>query len=125
MKSVQHAYSAAALRCIDRINKLGEVEQQQYGSLCHRFPSMVMLNGLRLTVAFFSVDKGMRNTFLHDLEQALGVENLAENMPERMDDYRDLTRRALAAAVWFKRYAEAVLGITQGEAADVEAEELL
>ncbi|MFC3749082.1 type III-B CRISPR module-associated protein Cmr5 [Paenibacillus sp. GCM10012306] len=117
MKSVQHEYSTIALGCIDEVAKLSKKEQQQYGSLCHRVPSMIMLNGFRLTVAFLSVEnKEMRTHFLKDMGLAIGINNFKTEIPERMDDYRILTRQALDASVWFKRYAEAILGVTQADA---------
>ncbi|MFF2908705.1 type III-B CRISPR module-associated protein Cmr5 [Paenibacillus sp. NPDC057934] len=120
MKSIQHQYSTKALGCIHEVQQLSKKEQQQYGSLCHRVPSMIMLNGLRLTVAFLSVKKGMRQHFLKDMGLALGIEievrKGKDTVPERMDDYRLLTSQVLAASVWFKRYAEAILGVTQADA---------
>ncbi|MBJ6363923.1 type III-B CRISPR module-associated protein Cmr5 [Paenibacillus sp. GCM10012307] len=122
MKSVQHHYAATALACIENIKSTSLQQQQQYGSLCHRFPSMVMLNGLRLTVTFFSSDKGMRSQYLDDISRALNV-NLRKQIPDEMDKYRLLTRQVLAASVWYKRYAEAILGVTQSDAVEEERDE--
>jgi CRISPR-associated protein Cmr5 len=78
---------------------------------------MVLLNGLRLTVAFFH-SKSEKNKsltahglYLRDLGEALGTSDLMRSLPGNSTEYRILTSNALKAAAWFKRYAEAVLKV--------------
>ncbi|GGG19974.1 type III-B CRISPR module-associated protein Cmr5 [Paenibacillus aceti] len=123
MKSQDHYYAQTAYNCIKRIENAhvqSKANAQEYGRLCHRFPAMVMLNGLRLTVAYFeSVNKGeMHQNYIADLGSVLGIQNWNEELPEQSSQYRHLTRRALQASVWFKRYAEAILKVEGGEADD-------
>ncbi|MBW4082505.1 type III-B CRISPR module-associated protein Cmr5 [Paenibacillus sp. S150] len=114
MKSVAHSYAAAALSCVEKAGARPKAEE--YGRLCHIFPSMVLVNGLRLTVAYFrskAAKEKIYEIFLRDLGLALEVPDWNTGIPESMADYRELTGRALKACVWFKRYAEAVLRIEQ------------
>lgn len=128
MKSLEHGYAQVAY---ERISQLaakpdGNAKAKVYGSLCHAFPSMVLLNGLRLTAAFFRSKSGGNESersanakaykqYLDDMGQAIGIQNWDTDIPRDGIEYRQLTRQALRAAVWFKRYAEAVLNAQQGE----------
>ncbi|MBT2288284.1 type III-B CRISPR module-associated protein Cmr5 [Paenibacillus albidus] len=122
MKSVAHTYAEKALKSIRAVEADVGCNSKDYGRVCLLFPSMVQVNGLRLTVAFFE-SKGKNNSqsvhlrFLNDLVAALDIKSFDDEFTtNNMTDYRDLTQRALQASVWFKRYAEAILKV---EAADV------
>jgi len=112
MKSVSHTYAETAYNCI----RLAEKESwaNEYGRLCLLFPSLLLTNGLRLTVAYYQ-GKGQKSEsykqFLNDMREALGNPNWENGLPANMAEYRELSRRALQAAVWFKRYAEAILKV--------------
>lgn len=57
MKSITHTYAVQALNSIRNVQmKEHEKYSKDYGRLCISFPSMVQVNGLRLTVAFFKVN---------------------------------------------------------------------
>ncbi|MFF2481931.1 type III-B CRISPR module-associated protein Cmr5 [Paenibacillus sp. NPDC058071] len=130
MKSIDQTFASAAYLHVQQIKEKEQKYpglQRAYGSLCHRFPSMVLLNGLRLTVVFFEA-KGSAgkdtaiaqayNQFIEDLKEVLVLKSL--NFDSAVQ-YRQQTRKALKAAVWYKRYAEAILGVT--EAQELEAAE--
>jgi CRISPR-associated protein Cmr5 len=103
---------------------------KQYGSLCHNFPLMVLRSGLSQAIAFVWVkSKGDANTaygqFLTHLSNLTGLnDNLLEFQKEinqaELIKYQRLSRKILAASIWYKRFAESVLGITAGE--DVEGD---
>lgn len=92
---------------------------KDYGRLCNRFPSLVLHNGLAQTLGFLTAKAGgnvrsAEGVFLGQLAEILhqppnqlldGVINAP------LPDYRRLTRQALAAAIWYKRFAQSVLGI--------------
>lgn len=97
-----------------------------YGSLCHQFPLMVLRSGLSQAVAFVWVkSKGKNDTpyaqFLQHLSALTGEQNEAStdfqqriNKAELME-YQRLTRTILAASIWYKRFAESILGVKAGE----------
>lgn len=128
MKSISQALAMSAYQNVQQIKLDGQEHPallQAYGSLCHRFPSMVMLNGLRLTIAFFdakgagqgSITAKAYHAYISHIRQTLKIEG---NSFDKMDsEYRLLSQRALQAVVWYKRYAEAILGVT--EAQELEA----
>lgn len=113
MKSMEHGYAQIAYDCIKKVERSGYAKE--YGRLCHKFPSMVLMNGLMLTVSFFQAqdrdgDMKAYGKFISDLGLALGIGDWTE-MPKASTEYRQLSRQALRAAVWFKRYAEAILKV--------------
>ncbi|MFC5703833.1 type III-B CRISPR module-associated protein Cmr5 [Cohnella faecalis] len=105
-----------------------------FGTICHQFPSMVRLNGLRLTAIFYDAkasasDSSVRSKaysrYCKYMEQALELQGvrLSEFVNSPACDsirYRLLSRQALAASIWFKRYAEAILKV-DAEAQEVDA----
>ncbi|CQR53503.1 type III-B CRISPR module-associated protein Cmr5 [Paenibacillus riograndensis] len=120
MKSAAHTYAEKAMQSIRSVEADPDCNNKDYGRLCLLFPSMVQVNGLRLTVAFFQSkgksQKTLHQRYLQDLAAAVGSAAWETGLSTNdMMDYRDLTRHVLQAAVWFKRYAEAILKV---EAAD-------
>ncbi|MBP1999090.1 CRISPR-associated protein Cmr5 [Paenibacillus shirakamiensis] len=125
MKSSQHYYAQVAYESIMEVQKLSEqagknVFASEYGQLCHRFPSLVLTNGLRLAKIFIQAKSSKANVstsqehpyalFLIHMEKAIGPEfnaNIANN------EYLFISQQVLRASVWFKRYAEAILKVEQ------------
>ncbi|AET60504.1 hypothetical protein HPL003_18810 [Paenibacillus terrae HPL-003] len=116
MKSSQHEYAQAAFEGIKSLDADSAVAKQ-YGQLCHRFPSLVLTNGLRLAVAFFQAKGAERPhaLYLEHMRKALALDrSWNDELRKENADYLHLSQRVLSASVWFKRYAEAILKIEQG-----------
>ncbi|MNW44902.1 CRISPR-associated protein [compost metagenome] len=118
MKSSQHEYAQAAFEGIKSLDA-NSIVAQQYGQLCHRFPSLVLTNGLRLAVTFFQAKsesvESPHALYLQHMRSALGLDkSWKEELKIQNADYLHLSRSVLSASVWFKRYAEAILKIEQG-----------
>lgn len=131
MRSNQQHYAEVAYKAINREDQRNKdnpkAEGKQYGQLCHRFPSLVLTNGLRLAVAFFEA-KGKKDPkhpctrYLNDLRLALKIEEWNDVLSETNRDYLYASRQVLSASVWFKRYAEAILKVDQAENDEWEAD---
>ncbi|MEJ8304455.1 type III-B CRISPR module-associated protein Cmr5 [Saccharibacillus sacchari] len=129
MKSNQQLYAEVAYKAISREKQEDKtLEGKGYGQLCHRFPSLVLSNGLRLAVAFFEA-KGKKDPkhpctrYLNDLKLALDIKdwNSVLNTPTSTNrDYLYASRQVLSASVWFKRYAEGILKVEQAESDELE-----
>lgn len=131
MKSAQHHYAQTAYEGIMKVKDKAEMGTNtafvhEYGQLCHRFPSLVLTNGLRLAVAFFKAKGAGEKSgsvfllYLRHIGQAVGHDFGGDGecaLPQNAE-YLHLSRKVLSASVWFKRYAEAVLKVEQG--ADVK-----
>lgn len=97
---------------------------KQYGSLCHQFPLMVLRNGLAQAVAFVWVkskndESSPQGLFLQHLSQltsgATGESPAAfQQRINALDlvQYQRITRKILAASIWYKRFAESLLGVS-------------
>ncbi|WP_195572555.1 type III-B CRISPR module-associated protein Cmr5 [Paenibacillus sp. 1001270B_150601_E10] len=117
MRSTDHHYAKVAYNGV--LNQSQSGGAQAYGRLCHKFPSMVMLNGLRLTIAYFRSNNKEQGeaykAYLKDLGQALEIQDWEQELPEQSAEYRQLSRKALRASIWFKRYAEAILKVEEAD----------
>jgi len=127
MQSAQQRHAEAAYKGVNEVcGQVGPQAQQVkavYGQLCHRFPSLVMTNGLRLAFSFFK-SKGESSNLSVAQAYRLYLKNMGEavnqdwqnskNVSSEGADYLFLSREVLSASVWFKRYAEAILDVEQG-----------
>lgn len=132
MQSAQHHYAEQAYMGIQEVKNSHADLVNEYGQLCHRFPSLVLTNGLRLAYIFFAKkaasgdDKSkayelylthMKEALQMDnWEKGLGLEVVAKKVlsgASSQTSYLYLSRNALNASVWFKRYAEAILKVEQ------------
>lgn len=110
------------------IRSLDRSKQKRYGALCHRFPLVVRENGLAAAFGFLAA-KGSDNTpenhLLAHYAALLDAQSLDALLKTVINsdlmDYRRLTYRTMAAAEWFKRYAEGVLHVdVAGDDKDAE-----
>lgn len=91
----------------------------RYGALCHQFPYFVLENGLAQAIGFLA-GKGATagSAEAHFLAHLAEILELERDRPERtvfeadLDQYQLLTRRALEAGAWYKRFAQGVLKVT-------------
>lgn len=97
--------------------------RKQYGALTHKLPGMILQNGLAQATGFLiAKGKDEHRAVLNDLLQvlreggstqktdgnALHLEIIAADLVRTME----LTRRALDASAWMKRYVQGVLGLS-------------
>lgn len=108
-------------------------EQKQYGSIAHKLPVLIRSAGLAQALAFVAATAkrgkdadGNKRTaqaqLLDDLAQMLNFgkadELLTQSRSVSLDEYIFLTQEALAALLWFKRYALSVLEVEPGDDSD-------
>lgn len=93
-------------------------QRKEYRSFARAFPTLIHVSGLAQATAFASVkSKGMRHEVLKDLDRVMRQDQdrredwtvCAESRAVGSAEYRLLTREAIAAALWLKRYAEALI----------------
>jgi CRISPR-associated protein Cmr5 len=88
-----------------------KAEDKEYRSFALAFPSLIHSCGLVQAVAFAEV-KDKNKGYIEDLSAVLGavetnVDLSAESRNADVLKYMRLSRRALAAASWLKRYVQA------------------
>ena len=111
-RSRQHAANAHA--CVH--NKIEYEYASKYRALALSFPIMVLQSGLAQATGFLQAKSSGENEYqryLSDLAGILGKssgENLHQAVIDSsLPDYQQLTRQALDASGWLKRYAQALL----------------
>ena len=129
-RSQQHAKAIAEQ--VKEVQGNSPKIQKQYGALCHRFPIMVLRNGLAQAVGFLAAKSKSDGSSAHGLmldhlaahllnPQARGADYQTHVInTENIAAYRRMTRTALAAAVWYKRFAESLLNVDASDTGEVE-----
>ena len=113
------------------IQSLERKQQKRYGALCHRFPLIIRENGLAAAFGFLAAKGGTNpnspeNLLLAHYATVLKLGNAdairQASLTAELGEYRRMTRAALQAAEWFKRYAEAILKVDSTGAGEEERE---
>jgi len=90
-------------------------DYRKYGVMCHKLPILIHTAGLAQALAFVESRKGnIYKDLLRHLAQTIEVkeENLVKAVREAdLNDYMRLTSQVMAALVWYKRFAQSVLGV--------------
>ena len=134
MKTRSQEYSQTVFDQLSRL-QFNDTQEKEYGRLCHKFPLMVLRNGLSQAVAFVWVKsiskKGSDQGNNEDSAQGMFLRHLSEltigkegesaaAFQQRINSlelvqYQRMTREILAASIWYKRFAESLLGVPGGE----------
>jgi len=107
-------------------NQENEDIREEYGRRCMSFPAFVHGCGLCQAVSFYQSKSGPEGKkrayrlYLQNLADALikssDIDRLAEEVRGAdLSKYQHLTREAMALGNWYKRYAEALLGVEPGD----------
>lgn len=132
LRTRDQRFAAAAYERVAAVGKnfvKGSKERQYYGSMAHKLPVLIRTAGLAQALAFVHSkatggDEGTRRTayqrLLADLagtvNRGMSDKDLVERSREAdFLEYLHLTQQVLAALLWYKRYAESVLGVVAGD----------
>ncbi len=112
-------YAVDAYNRVKTVKLLSKPEHDRYGSMDHKLPILIRTAGLAQALAFvIARGKGEHKRLLKDLALTLkqqNGENLAETaMNAALSEYIYLTQQALAALLWYKRFAQSVLDVQPG-----------
>lgn len=131
MKARSQVYAETVFNHVDSIRGIERNKQKRYGALCHRFPLIVRENGLAAAFGFLAAKAGNdRNSpeqlLLEHYTSTLGETDTdalrSKAINSSLIEYRHLTFQTIAAAEWFKRYAEAVLKVDSTGIGEEEGE---
>jgi len=107
-RTLEQKYADIAWKQVDRVSPK---EFDEYKARADSFPTFVMQAGLAQAVGFLKAKGEVYKKYLNDLALVLGKENdqafYREVIQAERVEYRLLTRKALAAAGWLKRMAQA------------------
>ncbi len=99
-----------------------EKDQKLYGSMAHKLPVLIRTSGLAQALAFVDAkakDKEGQPSplrkLLDHLGQTLGATNgkqfCEQSRTASLSEYLYLTHHAMAALLWYKRFAQSVLNV--------------
>ncbi len=100
-----------------------EIERKKYGAMAHKLPVLIRTAGLAQALGFLDAKSSekMNGRLLEDLASTLGksqdelLRHSRGDDNQSLGDYLRLTQETLAALLWYKRFAQSVLGVEQGE----------
>lgn len=122
-----HQFATAAYECVQARRSVPQDKRKKYGAIAHKLPGMILQNGLAQATGFL-LAKGKddpedhHSWLLDDLSAVLRAARVLE-VPDRTTLHRTviaadlgqtlkLTRSALEASGWLKRYVQGVLRIS-------------
>jgi CRISPR-associated protein Cmr5 len=124
MQTREQLYADGVFKLVSRIKTANQQVRTEYGSMAHKLPVLIRTAGLAQALEFVNTrPKESQKQLLDDLALVvLKAEKrdvlLRRSREAPLDEYMQLTQGALQALLWFKRYAQSVLGV-----ADASAEE--
>jgi CRISPR-associated protein Cmr5 len=102
-------------------------QRTKYGAMAHKLPLLIRTAGLAQALGFVEAKAQgtggeMNRQLLDDLTATLGIasrsELLRQSREASLTNYLRLTQQTLAALLWYKRFAQSVLGVESGEDAE-------
>lgn len=124
MQTRDQLYASDAFKKVSAFAKKheeGSDERKQYGSMAHKLPVLIRTAGLAQALSFVEA-RGKEHShqqLLRDLAETVGEPNLCQRArAAHVVEYMRLTQKALAALLWYKRFAQSVLKIETGEEGD-------
>lgn len=101
--------------------------QKRYGVMAQKLPVLIHSAGLAQALAFVEAKATGSNErpyhqLLGDLANVMGFESrdalLARSREAQLSEYAHLTRRAILALTWFKRFSQSILKVDPTDAED-------
>lgn len=129
MQTRDQKYALSAFERVSIISKKEKQFYETYGAMAHKLPILIRKAGLAQALSFVEAkakakDKAAYSSLLADLKATVGRnENLAALARSvELTDYILLTKQVMDALLWYKRFAQSVLGIdaTTATMADTE-----
>ncbi|NTU79613.1 MAG: type III-B CRISPR module-associated protein Cmr5 [Chloroflexales bacterium] len=122
MHTREQRYAQDVYKRVCAIKDAGDtdIDRKKYGGMAHKLPILIRTAGLAQALTFVEArgDKsGSQCRLLHDLGATVGYNgNLAaEARNAELAKYMRLTQQVLDALLWYKRFAQSVLGVESGQ----------
>ncbi len=133
METRDQKYARDAFTRVNAI-KDQKAEASRYGAMAHKLPMLIHTSGLIQALTFVDArhkEASGPSRLMDDLSKTVLGENgtreklLNEARGEgsgNLKAYIYLTRQILAALLWYKRYAQSILGVEAGQDEDREGD---
>lgn len=116
-------FAASAYKLVSAVSS--PEDKQKYGSMAHKLPVLIRTAGLAQALAFVEArGQEPHKLLLGHLAETVGQGTrealLARSRQAELSEYIRLTQDVIAALLWYKRFAQSVLGVEASEEAGVE-----
>jgi CRISPR-associated protein Cmr5 len=98
-------------------------EYKQYGAIAHKLPILIRTAGLVQALSFVEArsKKEIQKRLLTDLKATIEPNDprtlLVHAQQADLSEYMRLTQQVMAALLWYKRFAQSILGVDASEEA--------
>ena len=120
MRTKAQEYASRIFPQVSGMSDAGQQARAKYGSMAHKLP--VRTAGLAQALGFVeSRGTPEQKKLIQHISEAIGVPDMCERSRKaELHEYMALTSNAMAALVWYKRFATSVLGVQS----DVDVEDV-
>lgn len=129
MQTLDQRYSTQICQQMLEIKKKPEAEYKKYGAMAHKLPILIHTAGLLQALEFVNTREEIHRLLLQDLARTLGQPHgkalLDAARGANLKAYMLLTRRTLSALLWYKRFAQSILGVEASDEPSAEGESRL
>jgi len=113
MQTKDQTYAA---KIFMQVSAVAEGDRKKYGAMAHKLPILIRTAGLAQALAYVEARSETPTKLLLDhLAEVVGAGSrqqlLVHSRTASLSEYMRLTRDALAALLWYKRFAQSVLGV--------------
>ena|SRR5216683_8174214 len=121
MQTRDQKYAAIIYAQVCKVREDHQADYTQYGAMAHKLPILIRTAGLTQALEFVNSrsKKAVQKQLLTDL--AITIERndapslLSLSRNAELSEYIRLTQQIMAALLWYKRFAQSVLGVDTGE----------
>ncbi len=127
MQTRDQKYAVDILDKVSKVSKEKKEYQNIYGGMSHKLPILIRTAGLAQALSFVeakAIKVNALQQFLKDLSETVGKQDLARGSRELpLSEYIRLTQQVMAALLWYKRFAQSVLGVAASDRDDTILDE--
>ncbi len=121
MQTRDQIYAATVYKQVSMVREK-EPEYTRYGAMAHKLPILIHTAGLVQALAFVEArGKEIQKRLLIDLKTTIEPNDsrtlLMHAQQADLSEYMRLTQQIMAALLWYKRFAQSILGVDVSEAA--------
>lgn len=119
MQTRDQKYAATIYAQVSKVRREKQ-DYTQYGTMAHKLPILIRTAGLAQALEFVHArGNEVQNQLLTDLAITIERNNapslLSLSRNAELSEYMRLTQQIMAALLWYKRFAQSVLGVDASE----------
>jgi|SRR5579863_4418136 len=122
MQTRDQKYASIVYEQVFNVKKEESSGYKKYGAMAHKLPILIHTAGLVQALAFVEArGEKVQKRLLTDLKATIEPDDsrtlLTHAQTTGLSEYMRLTQEIMAALLWYKRFAQSILGVDVSEAA--------